>query len=199
MKRPAVITLVLLLLTLCAGCQRKGHPQYGGKPLRYWEAQSADKDPEKKLEAIHALGKIGPKGLPALVKLLPDDNRRVHDAAILVVIRMGPAALPELKRLIRHSDEKVRAGASKAIIQVLVDMGHQGFADLVELLKAPEPNLRAEAAKALIRVGPGEAIPAIPALKELLADEDPGVRRAATASLRTLAAEKHARQKQSPP
>ena len=152
---------------------RKKRPEYDGKPLRHWVAQAASEDAAKRRAAAEALGKIGPEGVPALLKLLEDKDHRVRSVATLAVTGMGPAAVPKLKDLIHDPDKPTRMAAIKALIQALVDMRARGPRQLIQLLRDPEPDVRFYAARSFTRVDRKAAEKAIPALKELVARHEP--------------------------
>jgi HEAT repeat protein len=177
----------LMVLLACAGCMRTAQPnRYQGRSLRHWENMALDKDPANRRAAAEALGHIGPKGLPSLLKLRDDRNFRVRTAAMLACDRMGAAAIPELKQLIHDPEPSVRARAMKLLASTLVDQGPRGVPPLIELLSDPEPNVRADAATALAVADRATATRAIPVLKELQRDGHPAVRKSATLTLRTL-------------
>lgn len=181
---------ILLFLLLCAGCQPRGLPEYQGKSLRYWEGQAVSENADTRRSAVKALRKIGPKGLPTLVKLLRDKNHRVQAAANLAVISMQQKVVPQLKELLRDADPDVRAGACKAYFQAVVGKGsEEAVPQLIELLRDTDPGVRAGAAKALLLTGKGKAKEAIPALKEAAGDKNPVVRKAARLTLKVLNAD----------
>jgi HEAT repeat protein len=185
MKLATAISM-LCLLSFCLGCGPKGPPQYGGKTLRYWETQAAGDSYEARRVAAKALGEIGPRGLPALARLLADPDHRVQAAANLAVAGMRQKAVTPLKEMLGDPDPKVRAGAAKALMQILVDTGRKdAVPQLIQFLRHPDPNVRASAAKALLQTGP-EAKAAIPALKEALQDENPGVRHVVNSTLKIV-------------
>lgn len=65
-------------LTLVAGCGAKGKPdlKVGDKPLSVWNKELQDKDPDKRLAAVKALGELGAAAKPAA----PDLVAAVKDA-----------------------------------------------------------------------------------------------------------------------
>ena len=134
-----LLPFILPLLILCLGCRHKGQPEYQREPLHYWEAKAASKEPDQRRTAAEALGNIGPTGLPALAKLLRDNDHLVRAAANLAVIGMGWTAVPELKKLMSDPDKDLRAAATDALTNLLVNMGPAGVPQLIELLKHPQP------------------------------------------------------------
>jgi HEAT repeat protein len=183
------LTILLLFAVFCFGCAQKPKtPTYEGKPVRYWEIQAASKEAAKRRVAAQALGKLGPVGLPALMKLQEDTDHRVRAAATLAVKGMGLQAVPKLKKLIHDPNKTIQKGAAKALADALVDMrGGRGVRQLIPLLEDSEPDVRFEAAKAIMRVDRKSAATAIPALKKLLrTDENRSVRQAAGLTLALL-------------
>jgi HEAT repeat protein len=86
--------------------------------------------------------------------------------------RLGPlakTALPELKKMLKDSDEEVRIVA----VCALADMGpvaKETVPELIALLKDPSEQIRAAAVEALGKMGPA-AKAAIPRLREMLEEE----------------------------
>jgi HEAT repeat protein len=184
-----LILPILLILTLCSGCAPKASSklQYRGKPIRYWETLAENDDPAKRVDAARALGKIGPRGLPALTKMMGDKEHRVRAAAYLAIMDMkGKKVVPELQELIDGSDQAARDGATKALVQIYVNRGEKGVPKLIELLKDPHVTVRVQAVRAFVRVDRDSVKTAIPAIKEALGDGDPTVRKAAQLTLAIL-------------
>jgi HEAT repeat protein len=182
---------VLLIFTICLGCAPKTSKklEYRGKSLQYWEDQAEDKDPAKRREAAKALGKIGPKGLYSLSKMVAGDKQhRVRAAAYLAAMDIkGEKVVPELKDLIGESDKNVKAGASKLLVQTLVNQGgKKGVQELIDLVKGQDPEVRVQAIRAFLRVNRSLVGPAIPALKKAKRDENPEVSKAASLTLNII-------------
>ena len=180
------LTILLMFAAISFGCaQKKKPPSYQGKSVRHWAIQAESEDPAKRREAAIALGKCGPEGLPALMKLVQDKERKVRAVATVAVMGMGPTAVPKLKELIHDwEDEPTQTVTIKALTQALVNMGTKGEEDLIELLKDPDPNVRFYAAKSFTLVDRKLVGMAIPLLKKKAnSDPNPGVRRAAALTL----------------
>ena len=177
---------ILLLLAFSFGCEQKKQPEYQGKSLAHWESEATAKKADQRRAAVKALGKIGPDGLPMLMKLLDDKNRRIRASARLAVMKLGPTAAPRLKELLRHPDKNVRTRAAELLVQVYVNMRKKGVRQLIKLLKNPNPNVRYQAAKAFMRIDQQRAREAMPALKEALGDDSPAVRNAAALTLKII-------------
>ena len=90
----------------------KPEPEYQGKPLSRWVAETQDKDAVVRLSAALALGEIGPEAktaVPALTELLKDKDSNVQWAAARALGKIGPEAkmaTPALTELLK--DEWVR-------------------------------------------------------------------------------------------
>lgn len=93
------------------------------------------------------------------------------------LLKIGPAAIPELSRLIQHPDEGVRATAIE-LAGLLGDVANEDL--LLERLRDDSAEVRAQAAETLGRIG---AEHATVALKESLKDRIPSVRAAVAHSL----------------
>lgn len=177
---------LLLALVFCGGCRPQNSAESQGKSLRFWEKEAASTDVAKRRAAASSLGQIGPKGLPALVKLLHDPDHDVRAVATVAVVGMGPAAIPELKRLSHDADPQVQQSATKSLMAALTEMRDRGVRPLIDLLKDPEPRVRASAARALVLIDRRWAREALPALKELASDEDREVQKAAAFAVKII-------------
>ena len=177
---------ILLLVVFFSGCAPERKIEYKGKSLRQWEVEAAGKKAVQRRTAAEALGKIGPEGLPTLMKLLDDKNQRVRTTARLAVLHVGGKGAPELRKLLRAPDENVRENATKTLVQALVNMREKGVRRLTKLLENPDPKVRYEAAKGFMRMDQKTARQAIPALKKLSNDKSQSVRNAADLTLKII-------------
>jgi HEAT repeat protein len=151
MKRLSSVLLLLLLL-VCFGCGPKPLPDhYQGKSLRHWQAMAASADPANRRAAGKALGKIGPKGLPAIVVLFQDPDNSVRTSALLALVGMGHSAVPPLIALLKAPEPSVRMGAAKAITFVGASAEEAGPA-LREAVDDSDEGVRKAAEAALRRV-----------------------------------------------
>lgn len=114
--------LIGMTLALSAGCGPAAPTLAGGKPVSHWVDALHDADPKKREEAVEKLGNVGaadPAAFPALVGALKDPSARVRGAAILRIVKSGPAAkaaVPTLQDLKDHDpDAGVRDYAAKAL------------------------------------------------------------------------------------
>lgn len=126
--------------------------------------------PEIRAAAARALGHIGPTAaddaVPALIKAAGDENAQVHQAAMVAVGKMGPAAesaVPRLAEIVRGEDPR----ASEYALSALVGIGEPAVAVVIELLKDHTPGRTWAAVQALSRMGP-KAAAAVPELMALL-------------------------------
>ncbi|HEV3119888.1 MAG TPA: HEAT repeat domain-containing protein [Gemmataceae bacterium] len=141
--------------------------------------------------AARALGKVAlnhPKlAVPALARLLQDEDFDVNIAAARALDRFGAdavAALPELIKAITASDAEKR----KEVLRTIQSIGPEAapaIPAVIERLSDPDPAVRQAAADLLGRFGPA-AVAAVPALRRALDDSDAEVRRAATDALLSI-------------
>jgi len=131
-----------------------------------------------------------PEAIPALTKLVGDEDHFQRRHAIGVLGEIGPparSAIPTLSRLVKDDSAWVRKAAAVAL-------GGIGHADavpaLVQFLDDPIWCVRSEAAVALGKMGPA-AKAAAPALRRLLNDEL--VRPRAREALRAMGLESEVR------
>jgi HEAT repeat protein len=194
-----LLPLILILLLSCFGCGPKKTIEYQGKTLRQWEWKAVSDNPEDRIAAAKALGKLGPKnGLSSLVRLLSDKNQRVKFAAELAVMEMGKTAVPYLTNLLHSPDKEVRTNAYKALIRTLVDMRKEGVQPLANLLKDSDPKVRIAAVNGLVQADPKNRA-LIPTIDEALkTEENPHVRKAYNLALVTIKAQQGRSKKYSP-
>lgn len=117
-----LLVMLLIAVTFAVGCGPAAPTLAGGKPVSHWVNELRDADPAKRKEAVEKLGNVGaadPAAFPAVVEALKDPNARVRGAAILGVVKSGPAAkkaVPTLQDMKDHdSDAGVRDYAAKAL------------------------------------------------------------------------------------
>lgn len=149
-----------------------------------------DPDRQVSMNAIEALGDLGPlaaDAIPSLVALLDSKKARggksptLDQTAIRIALalgRIGPAAIPHLATALTSADLRVSQGAARA----LGAMG-SGAAEvvpgLVQALASPSAELRAEAVDALVSIGASSLAP----LQASLSSENPKVRESSARAL----------------
>lgn len=148
----------------------------------------SDESPFVRWGAARVLGKIAPqsaeKAVPALAKVLNDENGDARVTAAAVLERYGPAAkgaVAALAKAVTHKDPSMRVPAIRALSAMGPDAKEAAPA-LVKGLADPEPEVRQAAARALGKLGKLDA-DSTAALTQALKDSDPEVRRAASAAL----------------
>jgi HEAT repeat protein len=155
---------------------------------------TTDKNPFIRWGAARVLGRMAPREpaavvpagvVPALAKLLKDDNRDVFVTALAALERYGPNAkdaVPALGEVVKNDGEAgLRLAAIRALLAVGTD-ARRASDELRDALAAPDTPVRAAAARALGRLGATE--PATKeALRKALADPDASVREAASEAL----------------
>jgi HEAT repeat protein len=104
-----------------------------------------------------------------------------HERAGRLLAKMGPAALPALRKATRDSDGAVRARAAHALGRMGAD-AEPAVADLLKLTSDGKAEVRREALTALGRIAPRDRSVAA-ALAGARKDPDAGVRRAAARAL----------------
>jgi HEAT repeat protein len=150
---------------------------------------TADEDPFVRWGAARVLGRMAPRQaeavVPALAKLLKDDNRDVLVTALAALERYGPAAkdaVPALGEVVKgDGDAGVRLAAIKALLAVGTD-ARKARSELRAVLVGGDASVRAAAARALGRLGATEP-ESKEALRKALTDSDAGVREAASEAL----------------
>jgi len=194
MKRPpmaaAALTFVIALGSL-AGAE----PSSEEKSLSDWIESLALPDASQRLDALEAIGELGPEAegmeaaVPVLVRTLGDDDPHVRATAARTLGALGPMAKPAVPSLVAAladrgstvvvidgmpSQERVWVVASKA----LGDVGPAAVPDLIAALDHDDPRVCAGAAGALSQIGP-EAKDAVEPLLRVLARDDVRTRPAA--------------------
>jgi HEAT repeat protein len=138
--------------------------------------------------AVAALGNMGPAAQDAvgvMIKTLAEDESLALSGHVqMAVMRLGPAAVPDLIELLQDQDPDVRAHAAVALNWVGPG-ARDAVPALVRALQDEGHSVREGAAFALLRIGPG-AKDAIPALVKALQDKDSEVRRIAAMALQEI-------------
>lgn len=153
------------------------------------ELLTEDDVPAVRDAAGEALALIGPPALPALQKLLKDENAEVRARAALSLGKMGAAARPAVEDLdfaLDDDDGWVRIRAAEALWRITGKTDSLVPA-LIEELKNPQRQIRMQAYRLFKELGP-KARSAEFALKRLLSDRRGYVRSAATKALRVIQA-----------
>jgi HEAT repeat protein len=122
MRTLGIITCFALL---ACGCARTTPTLAGGKPVIHWVQNLKDPDPKARRHATEKLGNVGsndPAVLPALHIALDDADAQVRTAAIVALLKCGPAAkeaapaLAEMQKKDRSA--QVREYAGKALARL---------------------------------------------------------------------------------
>jgi HEAT repeat protein len=121
------------------------------------------------------------KAIPALVKALAVPSLSA-DAA-LALARIGPSAVPALRRALRATDAPTRIGAVLTLTKTRKPLKEM-TPDLLAALEDPDAGVRALAAEAMGRLRGNKA--AVEGLAVVLRDPDPRVREAVIAALGKL-------------
>jgi HEAT repeat protein len=132
-----------------------------------------EKEPGRRLDAIEALGRIGPEAkeaVPALAEALNDEKDYVGQAAAEALGRIGVDAVPALLEALKGRD-RVRIAAAEALWRINKHPAAvPALAEDLTYRTAPEGGYAA-AVYVLGRIG-AEAKAAVPALAEALKDKN---------------------------
>lgn len=143
-------------------------------------------DAASRAEAAVALVSIDPrqadKAVPPLIKDLQADEEKQRQAAVMALIRLGPAAQPAADAVVTLLRDRLLTNRE---IEALRDVWPHAIPGLVELLKDPQVELRQRSVLALGQIGP-EARAALPSLIAALSDRDATVRVGAAQIMQTL-------------
>jgi HEAT repeat protein len=125
--------------------------------------------PAERVRAAKTLGRLGwlaKDALPALSRVLDDDDARAREAAAYAVGQIGPDALPVLSAMLDHHDKYVRRNSVRAMAK-LGPLARPALSDLCRTLKDADPRTASGAAQALGSMG-REAAEAVPHLAEAM-------------------------------
>jgi len=94
----------------------KDAPKVGGRPMTFWIDELKSKNPLSREEALLVLADLGPAAketLPAVEKLLDDQQPSVRRQAALAVWQLGGSKKHAAKALARTSSSRSRSGVRK--------------------------------------------------------------------------------------
>lgn len=145
-----------------------------------------DNSPEVRKSAVWALHMGDARVLPALIDALTDTDEWVRFGAIIVLSKMGAAAVSPLTKALHHTNPVVRAAVAETLgrigdrraanvlaamlmdsqisvrSQAAISLGRMGDAravdPLVEIIQNPNSELRTKAIKALGQIGDVRAV-----------------------------------------
>ena len=150
---------------------KEKEPEVDGRKLSEWVQQLKTGDIGERQGAVLALGKIGPKGVPALADALKDKEVvNVRLWAAWGLRKNGAdakAAVPKLELALKDESYLVRIEVAKALWAIAEHK--KAIPALIELLNDKDPNARWGAAESLGWIGP-KAKAAVPALQKALDD-----------------------------
>lgn len=191
--------LMSLLTTVVLSCLGLGEePNYEGKTLSQWTAQTQHESSQLRQQAAHALAVIvmqsqDAAAAAALMQLLQDKDAGVRDYAfrelyhcVRTLNRPWPAAKNAIPAL-----EKLAAQASTrwAAIDALGCMGPEAVPALIRLAAQPGVSDRRSIVLALTKIGREGAKESVPFLLTLLDDQDAALRQSAIHALGGMGAE----------
>jgi HEAT repeat protein len=73
------------------------------------------------LRALSEIGAEAAPALPTVIKVSTGPDKEVRGAACWVLGRIGPAAIPALEKLLQDEDEGVRSAAAQALKKIRGD------------------------------------------------------------------------------
>jgi HEAT repeat protein len=142
-------------------------PAYRGKSVQEWIGELNDSYPQVRLEAVQALGAIGPKAKkaagPLIDVLKQEKNRAVWLAAVTALGRIGKDAIPDLREVLKSDNREVCYRAVRALGLI----GKDAVPTLSEALQSKYSEVRQASLYALGTLGPS-AKGAVPQLIQLM-------------------------------
>ncbi|MDM8548643.1 HEAT repeat domain-containing protein [Desulfobacterales bacterium HSG2] len=150
------------------------HSEHARKAIPQLVKRLTSDDIRTRIEAAEILGEFGTaaeKAVPNLVKVLTDSD--VLRSAAQTLGKIGPAAIPDLVRVLVNEDEHVRHASVRALERIdpqwqQTESAAKEITHFVKDLEKTDGPERSSAVRALGEVGPAAA----PILAGLLADSD---------------------------
>lgn len=125
-------------------------------------------DRSERAEAARALIELGPPAVGPVSELLADERGQLREAAMVILINLGPASAPAVPKLLPFLEKKNQERIMGVIALGRIGPGATAAVDaLLPLLKHDDPMLRAQASLALAKIGRKLEV-VLPALVELL-------------------------------
>jgi HEAT repeat protein len=186
-RAPALVSLLALLTLLVPVRAAEPDPDYDGKRLSEWVKQlkgQKEADRQAAEEALAALAGESRRVVPALLEAV-QLGEETNQSAVSALVRIGPAAVPDLSAALWDDDTRKRLTA----LYVLGSMGERAQSAagaVIVALGDGELIIRRNAATVLGRLGSRSAIPA---LVPLLDQDDRELREAAFLALTELRAD----------
>jgi HEAT repeat protein len=190
-----MITVVALagLLSASASPVLDDEPAYKGRPVSEWILQLKSSRLEQRAAAVKEFGPDAIVCVPALIESLQTESLDWHENSCnpeprrhlaAAFVRIGPEAVPALRRALSDRDGSVR-GWSAFILASMRHEPRQTAEELLPLLNDPDAGVRQMAIRALNGLGP-QSWMATGAVIETLKDADPNVRATAIGALRCV-------------
>ncbi|MEE2959964.1 MAG: HEAT repeat domain-containing protein [Myxococcota bacterium] len=118
MKRMCDLALLISLVSLFGACTGE---RFQGRTLSSWAADlSSDKDYSRR-QALEVIAEIGPKAastIPHILPLLDDVNEGVQAYAVIALVGIGDASVPDLEGILNQGEPKVRLNAATALAKI---------------------------------------------------------------------------------
>lgn len=108
--------------------------------------------PRPDLDAMHALGRVGPSAIPALRNVLQDDNPEAWDRATIALAQIGSAAVPVLREALDNPDARMRILSAERLGEIQPP-ALEAVPRLKIALSDPDETVRNKATEALLNIG----------------------------------------------
>ncbi|MGL4555778.1 MAG: HEAT repeat domain-containing protein, partial [Gemmataceae bacterium] len=172
MRRVGLLLAVLVLAGPAdaqPGKKARRETHVVGRPVSAWVKDVESGKPDAVVPALNALMRAGPEArpaVPALVKLIQGEPSLVQVIAVLALAKVGPDAVPALRKAMDGKSPRGRELAARAL-GLIGDPA--ATPNLVTALTDGEAAVRRTAVASLRQLN---ARAAVPALKKALADKD---------------------------
>jgi HEAT repeat protein len=155
------------------GLQQSGSAGGPAAPLLLDILQN-DPDPNLRQQALYALQQVGGDAkvmMPALKKMIEDDNANVRMAALQVIWRYGVESIPLIVKCFEDKDDNIRQNAVWILQNVQGDL-KSALPQIKMLLKNKNSNVRQGAVHLLARCGEDGAMELVNVLRDKESDDN---------------------------
>jgi HEAT repeat protein len=177
--------LACLFALTASAVASEQNPEYRGRPLSEWIADLTGPDFTRRTNANTAIHNMGERAVPGLLAAIGHADARATVTLLMAldfVCCDKTTALPALRPLLKHPNERVRVAAASSIGLIEGKPAPDTLAILLEGLESSDGLASWKAAFTLRKFGP-KAEPAVPALVRALKHPDGDTRLAAAFAL----------------